>query len=193
MIPWRTAMGSTENVLVKFKYFVLKTLNPISILSEEKKHKWYYYLAIPAFGWMLFFLQVGLSRNIQSDYPAGKIILLSATGLALGYLCVLAISMLLIILFLLWGIKTTPDKVISIIALSHTYMGFSMILGLVYGIFGNSSPTSFGIVGLLCTLLPIYSAIRILGKRNVFIAPVLASFTGILLLAGWQLILYINI
>lgn len=186
-------MGNAENVIIKSKYFILKTLNPVSILSEEKKHKWYFYLMIPAFGWMLFFLQVGLSRSAQSGFPVGRIVFLSASGLVLGYLCVLVISMILAFLFLLWGIKSKPDKVISIIALSHVYMVFSMLLGLLYGIFGNSSPTSFGVVGLLCTLLPIYSAIRILGKKNVFAAPVLASFTGLLLLAGWQLILFINI
>lgn len=175
--------------LQKIKYFVLYALNPVLILTEEKKHEWYYHLILPAVGWMFFFLQVGIYRNSHF----GKILLLSFTGLILGYVTVLLISLLLTFLLTFWKIKLRIDQTISCVALSHTYMTFSTVLGLIYIIFGNISPTSFGIAGLLCTLLPIYAGIRSLGRSNTFIAPILASIAGVLMLAGWQLILYINI
>ncbi|MBN2853635.1 MAG: hypothetical protein JXQ23_12945 [Clostridia bacterium] len=184
---------SESSIIKKIKYFVLYALNPVKVLSEEKKHPWYLYLILPAIGWMLFFLQVGLYRGSQFTYSAWKVIFMTVTGLIVGYISVLLISFLLTYLLAFWGVKVKADQVISCLALSHTYMTFSMVLGLLYSIMGSVSPTSFGIAGLMSTLLPIYAGIRTLGKKNVFIAPVLASVVGVLLLAGWQLILYINL
>jgi hypothetical protein len=181
-----------SGIFKKFMGFILYALNPVKTLKEEKKLRWYYHLIIPAVGWMLFFLQVGIYNGSQFSYPFGKILLLSLTGLALGYFCVLAISCLLVPLLAIWKIRIRTDQAVSCVALSHTYMVLSAVIGLVYSIFGSISPSSFGITGLLCTMLPIYSAIRSLGNKKAFAAPVLASVVGVLMLAGWQLILIIN-
>ena len=84
------------------------------------------------------------------------------------------------------------DAVISTIALSHTYMVFSLVLGLIYSAFGVNSSTTFGVAGLLCTLLPIYSGIRTLGRGNAFLAPLLATCVGAALLACWRLIMFFS-
>jgi hypothetical protein len=175
------------------KRFILYALNPTAILKEEKRSSWYYHLILPAVGWMLFFLQVGIYKNSQSYYPFGRILLLSLTGLVIGYASVFAISCILSFMLTLWGLHIRADHAISCVSMSHTYMTFSVVLGLVYSIFGSISPSSFGIAGLLCTMLPIYAAIRSLGNKNAYMPPVLASVIGVLMLAGWQLILYINV
>ena len=56
-----------------------------------------------------------------------------------------------------------------------------------------SSSAVFGIAGLLCTLLPIYSGLRTLGKQNAFFAPLIVTVIGVLLLGVWNLIMLIPI
>ena len=171
----------------------LYALDPVRVMTDDIRHKWYYNLFLPASGWMLFFSLVGLYRKTGSDYSAGKIVILALTGFVLGYACVFVASVLLSFLFVLFSIRITTGRTIACVALSHTYMTFSMILGLLYFIIGKGSPTAFGITGLLCTLLPIYSGIRKLTGKNAFTAPILVSFIGVLMLIGWNIVLRYNL
>jgi len=177
----------SDNIFKKLKYMIFYALNPIQVLEEEKFHKWYLYLILPAFGWMLFFLQVGLDKY----YGFWKVLIISLLGLIMGYIFVAAIGWLLTLILNNLGNYLRNDQVISLIALSHTYMVSSVLLGLIYNIFGHSSSASFGIAGLMCTLLPIYAGIRTLSKNRVFLAPILATLVGILLLVSWQFIITI--
>ncbi len=188
----QTTNHKEDSILKKIKYMLLFALNPMAVLKEEKIHKWYLHLILPAVGWMIFFLQVGLDKNRNGYFATGKIILLTSMGLIIGYIAVGLIGALLTLILASLGKKTRLDQVISSIALSHTYMTFSVILGLIYNLFGYNSAATFGITGLLCTLLPIYAGIRSLSKRSTFLAPILATVVGVLLLASWQLIMYIS-
>jgi len=177
----------SDSIFKKVKYMVLYALNPIQVLEEKKFHKWYLYLILPAVGWMLFFLQVGLDKY----YNFWRVLLISLLGLVMGYIFVAVTGWLLTLILNNLGNYLRNDQVISLIALSHTYMASSVLLGLIYNIFGHSSSASFGIAGLMCTLLPIYAGIRTLSKNRVFLAPTLATLVGILLLISWQFILKI--
>ena len=174
-----------------FKAFLLTALSPSGILKEKKKQKWYLYLIYPAIGWLLFFLQVGMERFRQGSYTAWTVILVCFLGLIFGYIIVGIIGAILDFILSHNKMEVRFDQVVSLIAMSHTYMIFSLVLGLLYNIFGNSSAATFGISGLLCTLLPIYAGIRTLGKGRAFMPPLMATLAGIILLGSWQLILAI--
>ena len=180
-------MGETDNIFKRIKHFILFALNPINILEDETHHKWFIYLILPALGWMLFFLQVGLDKSLTFF----GVVFISLLGFVFGYIVVGLVGFLLKLLLVSTKKLIRTDQIISVVALSHTYMTFSVILGLIYNLFGYSSSASFGITGLLCTLLPIYAAIRSLNKKRVFLAPLLATLVGVILLASWQLILII--
>lgn len=188
----QSTLQEQDSIFKKIKYWLLFALNPVAVLKEEKIHKWYLYLILPSVGWMIFFLQVGLDKNRNGYFATGRIILLTFMGLIIGYIAVGLIGALLTFILAALGKKSRLDQVISNIALSHTYMTFSVILGLVYSLFGYNSAATFGITGLLCTLLPIYAGIRTLTKGSSFLAPLLATVVGVLLLAAWQLIMYIS-
>ncbi|MFO7611038.1 MAG: hypothetical protein R6W99_00925 [Clostridia bacterium] len=183
--------GSSEGFFGRFKYLVLLSLNPVGLLKSSEKHKWYIYLVFPATGWLLFFLQIGIERFRQGMFTAWTVILISFLGLVAGYLVVGFIGWMLAYILAYLGYEMAPDKVIALIAMSHTYMVFSVLLGLIYNLFGNSSSASFGIAGLLCTLMPIYAGIRTLGKGKAFLPPLIATLVGVILLFSWQLILII--
>jgi hypothetical protein len=176
-----------DTVWKKIKYIIFYALNPIGILSESTFHRWYLYLILPAVGWMLFFLQVGLDKY----YGFWKVLLMVIIGLISGYSFVGAIGFIMTFILSYLGKELKNDQVISLIALSHTYMASSMFLGLIYNIIGFNSSASFGIAGLMCTLLPIYAGIRTLSKRKPFMAPLLTTLVGVLLLMSWQLIIVI--
>jgi hypothetical protein len=175
----------------KIKSFVIFALNPSGILKNKKKQKWYLYLLFPASGWLLFFLQVGMERYRQGMYTAWKVILICILGFIIGYVMVGLIGALIDFILSRMKFDLRFDQVVSLIALSHTYMVFSVVLGLIYGLFGNSSSAAFGISGLLCTLLPIYAGIRTLGRGRAFMPPLFATLAGVILLGSWQLILAI--
>jgi hypothetical protein len=167
-----------DTVWKKIKYIIFYALNPIGILSESTFHRWYLYLILPAVGWMLFFLQVGLDKY----YGFWKVLLMVIIGLISGYIFVGAICFIMTFILSYLGKELKNDQVISLIALSHTYMASSMFLGLIYNIIGFN---------LMCTLLPIYAGIRTLSKRKPFMAPLLTTLVGVLLLMSWQLIIVI--
>lgn len=175
----------------KVKGFTVFALNPSGVLKSKEKQKWYLYLIFPAVGWLLFFLQIGMERFRQGSYSAGKVILISLLGLIIGYIMVGVIGAIIDFILSYYKIDLRFDQVVSLIALAHTYMVFSVLLGLIYNLFGNSSAATFGISGLLCTLLPIYAGVRTLGKGRAFMPPLLATVAGVILLASWQLILVI--
>jgi|GEM_PF-1632855 len=186
-------MSKIYLVLNAVKKYMLYSLDPVKALTDDREQRWYCHLLLPAFGWMMFFLLVGLYRNFQSGYPVWETVFLAGKGFVLGYICVMIASILLSFMLMLFGVFIKVDSVITCVALSHTYMAFSMILGLVYFIFMKGTPTTFGITGLLCTLMPIYSGIRKLAGKNPFTAPIVASVIGVLMLAGWRLVLTINL
>lgn len=178
-------MGRKE----KFKHAIILLLNPGQILDDKKKYKWYLFLLYPALGWSLFFLQVYLSQHINSISTLTQMLVIS---FVLGYIVNLIIGVTLT--WILRSIKRRIeyDNVISCISLSHTYMFFSLILGFIYRIFDPSASVSFGVAGVLCTLLPIYAGIRNLGSKNPFIPPLLATYVGVVMLFFWKLITVIN-
>lgn len=183
--------SSSGGFFSKVKAFVIFALNPTSVLKKKEKQKWYLYLLFPAAGWLLFFLQVGMERYRQGMFGAGKVIFISLLGFVIGYIMVGIIAAIIDFILSYMKMDLRFDQVVSLIALSHTYMVFSVVLGLIYSIFGNSSSATFGISGLLCTLLPIYAGIRTLGKGRAFMPPLIATLAGVILLGSWQLILAI--
>lgn len=177
--------------LKHIKAVILYALNPANILQEDKKHKWFLFLILPAIGWMLFFMQVGLDRGDTNILSMKSILLLSAIGLAAGYVAVGLIGML--VTFIVGKLKAEVrfDQIASCIAMSHTYMVFSLVIGFIYRLFGASSSAVFGIAGLMCTLMPIYAGLRTLGKGKPFFAPLLATLIGVLLIVIWKLLMII--
>ncbi len=173
----------------KFRHALILLLNPGQILDDNKKYRWYLFLLYPATGWSLFFLQVYLSQHIDSLNTLIKMVTIS---FAIGYTVNLFIGVSLT--WILRSIKRRIeyDNVISCISLSHTYMFFSLVLGFIYRIFDPSISVSFGVAGVLCTLLPIYSGIRNLGSKNPFVPPLLATYVGVIMLFFWKLITIIN-
>lgn len=185
-------VGAFANVKANMKNFIFQALNPVSVLKTERRLKWHLFLFFPATGWFLFFLQVGIERYRQLVFNAWNVIAISLLGFIFGYLAVGLAGWLVSFVLAQIRMDTRMDQVISLIAMSHTYMVVSMVLGLIYNLFGNSSSASFGIPGLMCTLLPIYSGIRSLGRGKAFLPPLLATATGVLLIFTWQLILAIT-
>lgn len=186
-----TKNGSSGGLWGKIKTFVLFALNPTGVLQKKNKQKWYLYLLFPASGWLLFFLQVGIERYRQGMFSAWKVIFISLLGFIIGYIMVGVIAAIIDFILSYMKMDLRFDQVVTLIALSHTYMVFSVVLGLIYNLFGNSSSAAFGISGLLCTLLPIYAGIRTLGKGRAFMPPLIATLAGVILLGSWQLILVI--
>jgi len=174
----------TSKTEVNIKKFVLLALNPAEIVRNKRTYNWYLYLIYPAIGWMIFFLQVGLDK-----FSGFRVFFTMLLGLVIGYIAVGAIGFIIAFILARLGMDIRSDQVITLISMAHTYMLFSVVLGLIYRIFGSGSSSVFGITGLLCTLLPIYAGIRILGKGRAFLPPMLATLAGILLLLSWQLIL----
>lgn len=170
----------------KFKPFFLLALNPADIAKEKKPYNCFLYLIYPAIGWMIFFLQVGLDK-----FSGFKVVITMLLGLLIGYIAVGVIGFVIAYILARLGMDITSDQVITLISMAHTYMLFSVLLGLIYRIFGSSSSSVFGITGLMCTLLPIYAGIRMLAKDKAFLPPLLATLTGIMLLFSWQLIIAI--
>lgn len=170
----------------RLKSFLLFALNPAEIMKVRKPYNWFLFLIYPAVGWMIFFMQVGMDK-----YMGWGILLIALLGLVVGYIAVGAIGFLIAFILARMGMDIRNDQVITLIAMSHTYMLFSVLLGLIYRIFGSSSASAFGITGLLCTLLPIYAGIRILGKKKAFLPPLLATLAGVLLLFSWQIVIAI--
>ncbi len=168
------------------KRFFLFALNPVEIVRDNKQYKWFIYLVYPAVGWMIFFLQVGLDK-----FSGFKVFITMLLGLVIGYIAVGAVGFVIAFILARLGMDIRSDQVITLISMAHTYMLFSVLLGLIYRIFGSSSSSVFGITGLMCTLLPIYAGIRILSKNKAFLPPLLATLTGIMLLFSWQLIIAI--
>lgn len=173
----------------KLKNAIILLLNPGQILDDRKTYKWYLLLFYPAAGWSLFFLQVYLSQHINS---VSTLIQMLIVSLILGYLVNLFIGVSLTWILRLIKRRIEYDNVISCISLSHTYMFFSLVLGFIYRIFDPSASVSFGVAGVLCTLLPIYSGIRNLGSKNPFVPPLLATYVGVIMLFFWKLITVIN-
>lgn len=186
-----TKNSSSDGILAKLKIFAVFALNPTGVLKRKEKQKWYLFLIFPAIGWLLFFLQIGMERFRQGSYSAFKVILISLLGLIIGYIMVGVIGAIIDFILSYFKIELRFDQVVSLIALSHTYMVFSVLLGLIYNLFGNSSSAAFGISGLLCTLMPIYAGIRTLGKGRAFMPPLMATLAGVILLGSWQMILAI--
>jgi len=186
-----TNSGSSGGFFTKVKSFALFALNPTGVLKRKEKQKWYLFLIFPAVGWLLFFLQVGMERYRQGMYSAWKVIFICLLGFIIGYIMVGVIGAIIDFILSRSKMELRFDQVVSLIALSHTYMVFSVVLGLIYNLFGNSSAATFGISGLLCTLLPIYAGVRTLGKGRAFMPPLLATLAGVLLLGSWQLIIVI--
>jgi hypothetical protein len=184
--------GAFTNLKSGLKKLIFQALNPASVLRKEERLKWHLLLLFPASGWFLFFLQVGIERYRQLMFNAWNVIAISLLGFIFGYVAVGLAGWLISFVLAQIRMETRMDQVISLIAMSHTYMVVSMILGLIYNLFGNSSSASFGIPGLMCTLLPIYSGIRSLGKGKAFLPPLLATATGVMLIFTWQLILAIT-
>jgi len=181
---------TTRSFAGKAKRFMLFALNPTEIVKDKKSYNWYFYLIYPALGWMIFFLQVGLDKF--SGISGIRVFLTMVLGLVTGYAAVGVIGFLIAFILARLGMDIRSDQVITLISMAHTYMLFSVILGLIYRIFSSSVSSSvFGISGLLCTLLPIYAGIRILGKDKAFLSPLLASLAGVMLLFSWQLIITI--
>ena len=176
----------SKNNVGKIKDFLLFALNPAEIVRKKKQYNWFLYLIYPAVGWMIFFLQVGLDK-----FSGFRVFITMLLGLIIGYIAVGVIGFLIAFILARLGMDIRSDQVITLISMSHTYMLFSVLLGLVYRIFGSSSASAFGITGLLCTLLPIYAGIRILGKNKVYLPPLLATLTGVLLMFSWQMIIAI--
>lgn len=173
----------------KLKNALLIFFNPSLILDNNKKYRWYLFLIYPAAGWSLFFLQVYISQHINSADTLIKMMIIS---FVLGYAVNLFIGITLTLLLRLIKRRIEYDNVISCIALSHTYMFFSLILGFIYRIFDPTASVSFGVAGVLCTLLPIYAGIRNLGSKNPFVPPLLATYVGVVMLFFWKLITVIN-
>ncbi len=186
-----TKNDSSGGYLSKIKGFAVFALNPTGVLKIKEKQKWYLYLLFPAIGWLLFFLQIGIERYRQGVYSVWKILFICFLGFVVGYIIVGLIGVIIDFILSYYKMNLRTDQVISLIALSHTYMVFSVVLGLIYSIFGNSSSAAFGISGLLCTLLPIYAGVRTLGKGRAFMPPLLATLAGVILLGSWQMILAI--
>ena len=180
-------------LIKKLKGLLVYALNPAKILTEEKQHKWYLHLIFPAAGWMLFFLQAALDKNDRYYVPAGSIMLVSLLGFVVGYITVGLIGRLTSYILGLTKRKVSYGSAISCIAMSHTYMFISLVMGFIYRAFGMNSSAVFGIAGLLCTLLPIYSGLRTLGRQGAFFAPLMATLIGVLLLGVWNLIMLIPI
>ncbi len=173
----------------KIKQAIIHLLNPSTILDDRKKYKWYFFLLYPAAGWSLFFLQVHLSSDTASSSSVLKILLIS---FAIGYAVNFIIGITLTFILKLIKKRIEYDNVITCISLSHTYMFFSLVLGFIYRIFDKSISVTFGVTGVLCTLLPIYSGIRNLGTKHPFIPPLLATYVGVIMLFFWKLIMYLN-
>lgn len=186
-----TKSSSSDGIFARLKIFAVFALNPTGVLKRKEKQKWYLFLIFPATGWFLFFLQIGMERFRQGSYSAWKVILISLLGLVIGYIMVGVIGAVIDFILSYFKINLRFDQVVSLIALSHTYMVFSVLLGLIYNLFGNSSSAAFGISGMLCTLMPIYAGIRTLGKGRAFMPPLMATLAGVILLGSWQLILAI--
>jgi len=186
-----TKSGSSGGFFTKVKNFALFALNPTGVLKRKERQKWYLFLIFPAVGWLLFFLQVGIERYRQGMYSAWKVIFICLLGFIIGYIMVGVIGAIIDFILSRSKMELRFDQVVSLIALSHTYMVFSVVLGLIYNLFGNSSAATFGISGLLCTLLPIYAGVRTLGRGKAFMPPLLATLAGVLLLGSWQLIIVI--
>lgn len=186
-----TKNDSSGGFFAKIKSFVVFALNPTGVLKIKEKQKWYLYLIFPAVGWLLFFLQIGIERYRQGMYSVWKVLFICFLGFIVGYIMVGIIGVIIDFILSYYKMNLRADQVISLIALSHTYMVFSVVLGLIYNLFGNSSSAVFGISGLLCTLLPIYAGVRTLGKGRAFMPPLLATLAGVILLASWQMILAI--
>lgn len=186
-----TTRKPSGGLFAKIKTFAFLALNPSGVLKDSKKQKWYLYLIFPSVGWLLFFLQVGMERYRQGMYSVWKVILICLLGLIIGYVMVGIIGALIDFILSYFKMDVRFDQAVTLIAMSHTYMIFSLVLGLIYNLFGNSSSAAFGISGLLCTLLPIYAGVRTLGKGRAFMPPLMATLAGIILLASWQLILAI--
>jgi hypothetical protein len=72
-------------------------------------------------------------------------------------------------------------------------MVFSLILGFIYRAFGLSSSATFGIAGLLCTLLPIYTGLRAIKGKSAYFAPMIATLIGTMLIGVWGLIMLIEL
>jgi hypothetical protein len=183
----------TKVLIKKLKGLFVYALNPAKILTENKQHKWHLHLILPAAGWMLFFMQVALDKNDMYYVSAGSIVLFSLLGLVAGYITVGLVGWLTSFILGLMQKKISYGTVISCIAMSHTYMFISLVMGFIYRAFGMSSSAVFGIAGLLCTLLPIYSGLRTLGKQSAFFAPLMATLIGVLLLGVWNLIMLIPV
>ena len=186
-----TKSGSSVRFFTKVKIFLLFALNPTGVLKRREKQKWYLFLIFPAVGWLIFFLQVGIERYRQGMYSAWNVIFICILGFIIGYIMVGVIGAIIDFILSQSKMELRFDQVVSLIALSHTYMVFSVVLGLIYNLFGNSSAAVFGISGLLCTLLPIYAGVRTLGKGRAFMPPLLATLAGVILLGSWQLIIVI--
>jgi len=173
----------------KLRNALIIFFNPSLILDNKKKYRWYLLLLYPAVGWSLFFLQVYLSQHLDR---VGALVKMLIVSFVLGYAVNLFIGVSLTWILRYIRRRIEYDNVISCISLSHTYMFFSLILGFIYRIFDPSASVSFGVAGVLCTLLPIYAGIRNLGSKNPFVAPLLATYVGVIMLFFWKLITVIN-
>ena len=180
-------MKRVDDMRKKAFKMVQYALNPAKALHSEEKQKWYLFLFLPAFTWMMFFLQVYIDGDIKSFV---KFVLMVFGGLVLGYIFNLLAGFLTTIILNMIKRKIKMDNVVSCIALSHTYMFFSVALGFIYRIFSISSAVVFGVAGLMCTLLPIYSGIRSLDD-SPFVSPLLTTFIGVLLLGCWKILISI--
>ena len=174
---------------IDFKKAIIVLLNPSQILDNKKKYKWYFFMLYPAFGWSLFFLQVYLSSNVSSTSTLIKMLV---SSFVLGYVVNAIIGVSLTWILRLIKRRIEYDNVITCISLSHTYMFFSLILGFIYRLVDSGASVTFGVAGVLCTLLPIYAGIRNLGSKNPFIPPLLSTYVGVIMLFFWRLIMFIS-
>ena len=178
-----------NNIISKAKRTFQYMLNPGIALNSESKQKWFLFLLMPATAWALFFLQVHISQ-----YKGGEksLWLMIAAGFLAGYIINMFMGFSLALLLRLMKREVRYGNVIAHISLSHTYKFFSLIIGFIYMLFGTNVSASFGIAGLLCTLMPIYSGIRGLVKGKPFVPPLLATYAGLLMLVCWKAIIWIG-
>ncbi len=188
-----SVIPTLKSFIKKSKRFILFALNPASAINSQTNYKWYLYLIFPSFGWMLFFMQTGLDRAMEYYVSAGSIIGISLLGFAAGYVTVGLVSYFVLQIMKASKIEIEYSNVAVCIAMSHTYMIFSLVLGFVYRIFGTGSSAAFGVAGLLCTLLPIYSGIRTLGGKNAYFAPLVTTVIGFFMLCMWGAIMLIEL
>jgi RNA polymerase subunit RPABC4/transcription elongation factor Spt4 len=176
-----------------YKDIISEALHPDILYQKKEELPWYLFILFPVFSYLFLFMQIGLDRvGLGFIEPLG---VLSEViyGLILGIILFFALAFILYIIAVINKKSLELTKLLSCIGISHLLPFNIIFLGFLLRFFtGWSTSVTFGITGVLITLIPILNLIMYIYKNKISSVIINIISLGTVILVGCNTVFFIN-